>query len=259
MRLTRCSGGDVRRCVTCNSIYGDDVRFCDTDGTPLLSVEALAPPPAARVSRDALKTWGAAAAFIGLIAAAGFAAISLLGPAPTPPSTGEQVGRVAVGVGTQNAPPPAAATPRPSPSPPSDWLSALFGPSATPSPTPPEMTPSPTASPTPAATSTGPAGRAEEPEPAQGGGEASGPGSTMTVISFGDGTSLEVDDVWRDEQGVTWYRRGGLMARIEGKRIKAISRPPAAEGKPSPTPPQPTPEPQESPEASPTPAPELRD
>lgn len=96
----------------------------------------------------------------------------------------------------------------------------------------------------------------EEPRPAPSGGESDAPGSAMTVIRFGDGTSMEVDDVWRDGQGVTWYRRGGMMDRIEGRRIKSITRPPVVES--TPPPPQPSVQPQGSPETTPTATPESR-
>ncbi len=42
-----------------------------------------------------------------------------------------------------------------------------------------------------------------------------------TVIEMNDGTSVEVDAAWQDNQGV-WYRRGGLVSFVESKRIKAI-------------------------------------
>ena len=116
----------------------------------------------------------------------------------------------------------------------------------------------PTASPTPEAPGKV-AGRVEEPRPSPGGGGRDAPASAMTVIRFGDGTSMEVDDVWRDGQGVVWYRRGGVMARIEGRRIKSITRPPVAEGTPPPPPtPQPSVQPQGSPETTPTATPASR-
>lgn len=43
-----------------------------------------------------------------------------------------------------------------------------------------------------------------------------------TIIQMKDGTSLEVDAAWEDKQGI-WYRRGGLVAFIEGERVKAIT------------------------------------
>jgi hypothetical protein len=172
--------------------------------------------------------------------------------------TVEESGRDVIGVNiNQGAPPPAGARPARTPAAPSDWLGALLGPPATPSPTPPpEELPAPTSSPTPGAPGKT-AGRVEEPRPSPGGGGSDAPGSAMTVIRFGDGTSMEVDDVWRDGQGAVWYRRGGVMARLEGRRIKSITRPPVVESTPPPTP-QPTVQPQGGPETTPTATPESR-
>ena len=45
--------------------------------------------------------------------------------------------------------------------------------------------------------------------------------SEKTIIEMHDGTRLEVDAAWQDNQGV-WYRRGGLVSFVESKRIKGI-------------------------------------
>jgi hypothetical protein len=42
-----------------------------------------------------------------------------------------------------------------------------------------------------------------------------------TIIEMTDGTRVEVDAAWQDNQGV-WYRRGGLVSFVESKRIKGI-------------------------------------
>jgi len=45
--------------------------------------------------------------------------------------------------------------------------------------------------------------------------------SEKTIIEMTDGTRVEVDAAWQDNQGV-WYRRGGLVSFVESKRIKGI-------------------------------------
>ena len=45
--------------------------------------------------------------------------------------------------------------------------------------------------------------------------------SDKTIIEMTDGTRVEVDAAWQDNQGV-WYRRGGLVSFVESKWIKAI-------------------------------------
>ena len=195
----------MKRCVNCHSTYDDDVRFCDLDGTPLLSVAVSAPSPVAQRRWAALKTGGAVAAAIGLLAVVCLGAFFVMSRHPAGPARFEEGGRdVTAGI-DQGAFPPAGATPSPTPAAPSDWLRALLGPPATPSPTPPpppEMTPAPTASPAPVSP-------------------------------------------------------GKVAGRVEGRRIKSITRPPVVERTPSPTP-QPTARPQESPEAKPTATPALR-
>jgi hypothetical protein len=43
-----------------------------------------------------------------------------------------------------------------------------------------------------------------------------------TIIEMQDGTSLEVDAAWKDNQGV-WYRQGSLVSFVEGPRVKTIT------------------------------------
>jgi LysM repeat protein len=42
-------------------------------------------------------------------------------------------------------------------------------------------------------------------------------------LSLTDGTSVEVDDVWEDAQGV-WFRRGGITNLVERARVRSIER-----------------------------------
>jgi hypothetical protein len=51
-----------------------------------------------------------------------------------------------------------------------------------------------------------------------------------TIIQMNDGTVVEVDAAWQDQQGV-WYRRGGLVSFVESERVKAITE--RTEPKPS--------------------------
>ncbi|HET6670604.1 MAG TPA: hypothetical protein VFH15_10275 [Pyrinomonadaceae bacterium] len=43
-----------------------------------------------------------------------------------------------------------------------------------------------------------------------------------TVIQLNDGTSLDVDEAWKEGQGI-WYRRGGLVSFLDSKDVKSIS------------------------------------
>jgi hypothetical protein len=44
----------------------------------------------------------------------------------------------------------------------------------------------------------------------------------QTIIQMNDGTAIEADAAWEDNQGV-WYRRGGLVSFVESQRVKAIT------------------------------------
>ncbi len=35
----------MRRCIKCHAIYDDSQKYCKEDGTPLVSIIDLAPPP----------------------------------------------------------------------------------------------------------------------------------------------------------------------------------------------------------------------
>jgi hypothetical protein len=43
-----------------------------------------------------------------------------------------------------------------------------------------------------------------------------------TVIEMQDGSRVEVDAAWKDNQGV-WYRQGSLVSFVEGPRVKSIT------------------------------------
>jgi hypothetical protein len=37
-----------------------------------------------------------------------------------------------------------------------------------------------------------------------------------------DGSTLDVDAAWKDNQGI-WYRRSGLVSFVDSSRVKAIT------------------------------------
>lgn len=60
-------------------------------------------------------------------------------------------------------------------------------------------------------------------EPAEAAQETSPPQTGRKSLSLVDGTSVEVDDVWEDAQGV-WFRRGGITNLVERTRVRQIER-----------------------------------
>jgi LysM repeat protein len=53
--------------------------------------------------------------------------------------------------------------------------------------------------------------------------------SARKSLSLVDGTSVEVDDVWEDAQGV-WFRRGGITNLVERARVRSVERGAKLEG-----------------------------
>lgn len=47
--------------------------------------------------------------------------------------------------------------------------------------------------------------------------------SGPVVIRLTDGASIEVDEAWQTKEGI-WYRKGGIVALLDPKRIKAIEK-----------------------------------
>jgi LysM repeat protein len=62
-----------------------------------------------------------------------------------------------------------------------------------------------------------------EDEPAAAAPEAIEERQGLKQLSLVDGTSVEVDDVWEDAQGV-WFRRGGITNLVERARVRSIER-----------------------------------
>lgn len=53
--------------------------------------------------------------------------------------------------------------------------------------------------------------------------ETSTPPARRKSLSLVDGTSVEVDEVWEDAQGV-WFKRGGITSLVERTRVRQIER-----------------------------------
>jgi len=213
----------MKRCPECDFIYLDTDEFCDLDGTPLVATDVLsdstneadpeqepaAPPPAiapanSRQSWKRLSIVAVAGATLGIILFLIYFGLTRQRPAA---SESEVV---------YLSTPQQQVIPTPIPSP----------------------TVSPTIEPTPAAVAK--ATTAPEKTTARGS-LSSSPVSTSgdertrrgpVRIQLTDGSLIEADEAWRTKEGV-WYRRKGLVTRLEPKRVRAIVRVPAT---PSPSP-----------------------
>ena len=210
----------MKRCPQCYQPYADSERFCELDGQPLLG-DIGVPSPVGNVAETETSVPDASAqkrearmmvivgVMVGMvITSLGYAGYSLFLANSPVDEANLPVSRVETVETHQPTRPTRAAVIEPSPAPEE------------------ESSPSPEAE-----------EEAEAEDAAQADTVAAqlnqGPVSTgereqkrenrsdKTIIEMHDGTSVEVDAAWQDNQGV-WYRRGGLVSFVEGKRIKGI-------------------------------------
>jgi len=205
----------MKRCPKCYQVYGNPETFCEVDGQRLLPDPGLAVettelvpdgPPSKNLS--ALGT-----GIVGIITGVALCGSAYLAysfftsasdnqqePPPVAVQTREQ---------TQTRPAPvrlpeAEASPTESPTEEEQ---------AEASPQPSQQTP---AEPVSARLNQGPVSTGDQPS-----GKADG-AKVKTIIEMQDGSSVEVDAAWKDNQGV-WYRQGSLVSFVEGQRVKAIT------------------------------------
>ncbi|HEX7178020.1 MAG TPA: hypothetical protein VF240_22370 [Pyrinomonadaceae bacterium] len=193
----------MKRCPSCGESYGDGVKFCDGDGTPLVAEFA---PAEGRQTR-----WGALGVGLALGVAVCVAAFVLYRVA-TRDDKGATVATSPSSTPVRDAPPPpvrhAAAEPD------------------TPTPTPsPEATPS--LSPTPVPTPTPPKSEEDSLDilsnsPARTGGPEAR-ADARVIFHLTDGASVEAEDAWKAPGGA-WYRRGGVLEWLERSRIRSVER-----------------------------------
>jgi hypothetical protein len=208
----------MKQCPQCLESYHDDESFCDLDGSQLVDNidsirDALVTGPETHRNASGLVT-GIIGALAGAIICLLLYIVFLL------PYSGQNSGREGrdnqnrgtnTGISNQVALSPVRATSSPianeTPSPgatPSESLSP-------PVPTPVTPSPEPTASAVlnngPIATGTG--------HPRE---------NERAVILLKDGSSVEADAAWQDNQGV-WFRRSGVVSFLERSRVEKITEP----------------------------------
>jgi hypothetical protein len=211
----------MSHCPKCNSVFSDNERFCENDGTPLIADDPYdyddLTEQEAVASRPSAQTWKAialvvvvavAGAAIGLVLFVVYQEKTRINPTQ---SSNEPVPNVFVP--QQQTPPPspvASSSPTPEPSP---------SPSATPSVAKPVESPRVELSSNPVSSSAG----------------RSGP----VTIRLTNGSTVEADEAWETGEGI-WYRRRGVVTLLQRTDVKSIEKPtpvpspPTASPKPSP-------------------------
>lgn len=205
----------MKRCPKCYQVYGNTETFCEADGQRLL------PDPGLRVETTELVPDGPPSknlsllgtGLIGIITGVALCGSAYLAYSYLNSASDMQEERPPMAVQVQDqshtrpAPvraPEAEASPTESPTE-EEQAEASPEPSQT------------QAEPVSARLNQGPVSTGEQPS----GGAADG-AKVKTIIEMQDGSSVEVDAAWKDNQGV-WYRQGSLVTFVDGQRVKAIT------------------------------------
>jgi hypothetical protein len=204
----------MKSCPQCKSMFPDEERFCELDGTPLVSEDELLPESVRSPSRPRTNSILIVAAVLGLIVGVLPVLFYVL-------LTGK-------GVQKANHLPANSTIAQPQfPAQPSQPVPvASMRPSVEPSPSPsPEPSPSRQSSPQRIELSSSPVSTT-----------AGGKGKTgPVVITLQTGATIEADEAWQTGEGI-WYRRGSLVTVIDPKEVKAIERSkPQSAASPQPT------------------------
>ena len=227
----------MKRCPSCGELYDDQQKFCELDGSPLMTEptqanidntsvsppERGAPPPPSQPQTSRTLIIGLALGIITCLAVIGLYR-TLTWESGRNTATTQPAGNVSV---TPGGPASAART----------------EPAAIPTPTPSaeatptvEGTPTPAPSPIPAAPTQQPpddglAALSDAPAATVGvGAHASKP----VRLRLTDGAVIEADEAWRAREGI-WYRRGSILTLLDRARVRSVERLPA----PTPSPPTP--------------------
>ncbi len=211
----------MKRCPQCYGVYQNTETYCEADGQRLLD------DPARVVERDDLvpdgpRSSGALAiGLIGVLTGVILCCVAYLGYSfftdnPTQPQTERPTAAAQLRESESRHAParPPEALPSPSESPAQEQKPQ-------PSPAPQQQT----VEAVPAKLNYGPVSTGDQSSHTAEG--------AKTIIEMQDGSRVEADAAWKDNQGV-WYRQGSLVSFVEGPRVKSITA--RAEPKSSPAP-----------------------
>jgi hypothetical protein len=210
----------MKQCPECREVFDENMNFCELDGVPLVDqvteIREILQPAPYHISPNISGTL--ATVIIGILIGV---VLSLMGFVIFlfPSSTNKAVERRESGIPSASARSEQRVTApheRPTPIP----IESPSSETAEPSPSPvPASSKSPDAAPV-AAMNDGPIST----------GTKRGPDNGQAIIKMKDGSSVEADAAWEDEQGV-WYRRGNMVAFVERSKVDKIT---AASTKPKP-------------------------
>ena len=206
----------MKHCPQCHEQFGDELAFCDVDGTPLVD-DTCTPGSALHKTTDiggrvnSTSTLTAAVTALAgiLIGIMLCLVVYIMFPVSGPNATESQnQNRDTTSTrSTASAQVNQISTaPRPSPSP-----IVEESPSPEASPATEEAEPAAAASSSNAVVNHGPISTA-----------ASRTSNTRILITMKDGSSIQADAAWQDEKDV-WYRQGGLVSVVQRAKVEKIN------------------------------------
>jgi hypothetical protein len=193
----------MKVCIKCNSQFPDTERFCELDGTPLVSAEDLAvihdrrgiaPQPA--VSNRILVAVAVGGVVIGALLFLAYLVMTREAETPNEINTNSSVAQQQTPARPIQPAPEDDESPTPEPSP---------SPSV-------DVSPSPQATATPIQLSSNPISTAR----------ASGQ-SGPVIIRLNSGVTIEADEAWQTGEGI-WYRKSSILTLLDPKDVKAIEK-----------------------------------
>lgn len=207
----------MRRCPKCYQVYGNTESFCEADGQrllpdPGLTVDTRELVPDGRPSRSPnAVAIGLIGVFMGVfLCGSAYLAYSYFGSVSDKEEERPPVAmQVREPTETRPAPARPEAVASPSESPTEEEEEAEAEASPEPSQNPPVDSVS-------ARLNQGPVSTGDQSS------NVADDAKVKTIIEMTDGSRVEVDAAWKDNQGV-WYRQGSLVSFVEGPRVKAIT------------------------------------
>jgi len=194
----------MKRCPECNSLFPGTEKFCELDGTALIETAdnrdfiELTPNRSRQTPLFIVATVGLV---IGVLLALMYLVL-----------TRDKVQQPIASSTSAPATAPQTVTPRPL----TRQAESVPSPTIEPSPSPsPSVEPSPSVQPSPEQVklSISPISTAR--------GQNAGP----LTIKLNTGVTIEADEAWQTSEGI-WYRKGGMVALLDPKDIKAVEKKP---------------------------------
>ena len=194
----------MKVCIKCNSRFSDTERFCELDGSPLVSAEDLSAIGDRRgmVPRPPASNRALVAVALGGVVVGALLFLIYLAMFRNGETSSESNSNITVAqpqIPSRPMPPLAEASVSPSVEEPSPSPSV-------------EPSPSPQSTATPIQLSSNPISTAR----------ASGQ-SGPVIIRLNSGVTIEADEAWQTGEGI-WYRKSSVLTLVDPKDVKAIEK-----------------------------------